>query len=377
MSDFPAALIRPDLRGFGGYSSARTSAPATGDADTIWLNANEAGTPSRADPGGTVRRYPDPQPPALVEALAAHYRVPHETLVVGRGSDEAIELLVRTACRPGADGIVISSPTFGMYAVSARLHGVPVHDLPQRDRGSSWEVDTDAVAQLARDRQARIVFLATPGNPTGSAVPESGLIRLAAALADQALVVVDEAYQEFGGAPSATALLEKHPNLVVLRTLSKAHALAAARVGVAIAHPDLAAVLRRVQAPYPVPVPVTALALQALEPHALADTESRIAATLAQRDRLTGLLAASPLVRAVYDSRANFVLARCADQVAADTLLARLAGCGIVVRDLRALPGLADAVRVTAGSTAEIDALQAALSNPTAHSSTTPPVRTA
>lgn len=362
MRPFPAALVRQDLRDFAGYSSARTS--HTGPPARIWLNANEAATASTADPTGGYRRYPEPQPPELLAALAAAYQVPAERLVVGRGSDEGIELLVRATCRPGGDAVVTAPPTFGMYAVSARLHGVPVVDVPQRDDvlpdGTPvWRVDVDALAAAALRAGARLVFVASPGNPTGSRVPLADVSRLAAALAGRAVVVLDEAYQEFGGDPaSGLTLLEEHANLAVLRTLSKAHGLAAARVGVCVTHPELAAVLRRVQAPYPVPGPVAHLAVAALQPAALAATARRVRTTLAQRDRLRAALAADPRVSTLYHSDANFLLVRCTD---ADAVLADLGDAGIVVRDLRSQPGLGDALRVTVGSPAETGALVAAL----------------
>lgn len=357
MNDFPAGLVRDDLRDFTGYASARTSGP-TDDAPRIWLNANESGTPSLVDPQGAVRRYPDPQPPDLVAALAAHYGVDAGRVVVGRGSDEAIELLVRSLCRPGADAVVVCSPTFGMYGVSARLHGVPVLDVPQRDTGTGFVTDPGAVARAALGSGARVVFLASPGNPTGAVVPLADLARLAAALSDQAVLVVDEAYQEFTEGPSATTLLAEHPTLVVLRTLSKAHALAAARVGVALAHPGLATVLRRVQAPYPVPVPVTRLALAALAPDAVRGTGHRVAQVRRDRERLADTLAADPRIRGVYRGQGNFVLARCTD---ADGVLADLRASGVVVRDLRHMVGLDDAVRVTVGAPEEVAAVGTAL----------------
>lgn len=356
---FPQELLRPDLRDFAGYSSARTS--HTGAAARIWLNANEAATPNAADPLGRARRYPAPQPPALVGALAGLYAVDPAGVVVGRGSDEAIDLLVRTLCRPGGDGIVVTSPTFGMYAVSARLHGVPVHDIPQRDLGRTFEVDLDEVARAARATGARLVFIASPGNPTGALVPGSDLLALVEALADQAVVVVDEAYQEFAGTPGLVTEVAQRPTLAVLRTLSKAHGLAGARVGTVVTHPDLAAVLRRVQAPYPLPEPVVSLALDALEDGARQRTSEQVRATVAGRERLGALLGAHPLVAAAYDSHANFVLARCVRPGAVDTLMTELADRGIVVRDMRHLPGLDDALRVTAGTDAEVDEVAAVL----------------
>ncbi|WP_298749180.1 histidinol-phosphate transaminase [uncultured Serinicoccus sp.] len=366
---FPVDLLRPDLRGFAGYSSARTSTP-TGTTDRIWLNANESGVANPADASGASRRYPDPQPAELVEAFADLWATTPDRVVVGRGSDEAIELLVRSLCRPGGDGVVVTSPTFGMYAVSARLHGVPVVDVPQVDDGLRWHVDIAAVARAAREHGARVVFLASPGNPTGSVVPLRDVARLAEELADQAVVVVDEAYGEFAAQRSAVTLLEEHPTLVVLRTLSKAHALAGARVGIALAHPDLTAVLRRVQAPYPLPEPVTALALRALAPEARQATGEHVGDVLRLRDEVGRWLRDLDEVRTVYASEANFFLVRCDDP---DALLHTLEAAGIVVRDMRHLPGLDDALRITIGTGPEMTALRSALAHPTTPTPTPTP----
>ena len=143
-----------------------------------------------------------------------------------------------------------------------------------------------------------------------------------------------------------------------MRTLSKAHALAAARIGCAIASPDVIDALRRCQAPYPVPEPCAERALAALTPSALAATQGRIEETLAERARLSVLLARSPAVRRVYPSQANFLLVRFADAGAA---FERLLAVGVVVRDMRAMPQLGDALRITIGTTAQNDAVLAAL----------------
>lgn len=363
---FRAQLIREDLRDFAGYSSARTS--DSGAPATIWLNANEAATASAVDPDGAQRRYPEPQPPDLVQALADTYGVAAEQVVVGRGSDECIDLLVRALTRPGSqDAVVQASPTFGMYAVSARLHGVPLVDVPQRDLGDLWELDTRGVSAAAERQGGRVVFLTSPGNPTGAVVPLADVEQLADDLADRAVVVVDEAYQEFAGPASATTLLPRHPNLVVLRTLSKAHGLAGIRIGAALCHPELATVLRRVQAPYPVPVPVTELALAALAGSVRRSVEARVARTRADRERLAEILQADPRVSAVYASEANFVLVR---GPGVDTLLTDLRARGIVVRDLRHL--LDDALRVTVGSPEEIDAVHQTLTTTAPARGTTP-----
>src|SRR5690606_24352154 len=159
----PLALVRGDLAGFGGYASARTAGL---DGDT-WLNANESPWPNAADADGRLRRYPDPQPEALRDALARLYGCSPSQLLAGRGSDEAIDLLVRALCRPGGDAVLVTPPTFGMYAVSARLHGTPVIEVPLLDTGDTFAVDFDAIERIVAAHPIRIVFLCSPGNPTG------------------------------------------------------------------------------------------------------------------------------------------------------------------------------------------------------------------
>ena len=350
-----ASLLRADLRGFEGYRSARAEA-ATGD---VWLNANESGWANSADAGGSLRRYPDPQPPALLAALAALYDCRAEQLLVGRGSDEAIDLVVRATCAPGTDAVLVTPPVFGMYAVSARLHGAALVEVPLVDGEDGFGIDVDAILAAASAAPVRVVFLCSPSNPTGGVVAPGDIAALATALEGRALVVVDEAYAEFADAPSAIALLGAHANLAVLRTLSKAHALAAARVGVLVAHPHLVSALRACQAPYPVPTPCAALALAAIAPQALAHTRSRQALGLAERSRMASRLARLPQVTRVYPSQGNFLLVRFAD---AGGALAALLAAGVVVRDQRGAPGLADALRITIGTLAENDRVLAALS---------------
>lgn len=350
----PLDWVRPDLRDFAGYSSARRAALE----GRIWLNANESPWPNPADAKAHCQRYPQPQPEALRQALARLYEVDAARLLIGRGSDEAIDLLVRALCRPGRDAVVIAPPVFGMYAVAARLQGAPLVEVPLRDGAQGFMPDLDAMAAAAERESARVVFLCSPGNPTGEAIALDAIAALATRLAEQALVVVDEAYGEFSAIASATCLLDAHPNLAVLRTLSKAHALAAARIGTLVADPRLITVLRACQAPYPLPTPCVEMALAALTPEALQQVRRRTEQLCAERERLATALAGLPGVRRVYPSQGNFLLLRLdAAQRAWEHLLA----AGIVVRDQRAAPQLGDALRISIGSPQENDAVIAAL----------------
>lgn len=339
----PVALVREDLRDFAGYRSARSESLQ----GQVWLNANESPWASPADAAGAVRRYPDPQPLALRQALASLYGCEPQQLLAGRGSDEGIDLLVRAVCRPGQDAVVVTPPTFGMYAVSARLHGVRVVEAPLLDEACGFCCDFEQLAATVENESARLVFVCSPGNPSGTLLPLDRIRTLALRLEGRALVVVDEAYLEYAQAPSAVSLIAAHANVVVLRTLSKAHALAAARIGSVIADAQLIAVLQRCQAPYPLPGPCVELACRALTPSALAITDARVQTVRHEREAMLRALRAAPGVRRVYPSHANFLLVRFDHpQAVFDRLLAN----GVVVRDLRATARLDDALRITIGS---------------------------
>lgn len=347
-------LLREDLRDFAGYRSARSEA-AIG---VTWLNANESPWPSQADRDGAMRRYPEPQPPALRDAIAAAIGCDPAQLLLGRGSDEAIDLLVRAFCAPGRDAVLVTPPVFGMYAVCARLQGARLLEAPLQDGEDDFRADLDHVARLAEQGGARLVFLCSPGNPAGGVLAATAVLALAGRLAGRALVVVDEAYVDYADAPSLLASAPWPANLAVLRTLSKAHALAGARVGCLVAAPEIVTALRRFQAPYPVPEPCLGPALCALSPPALERTRVRVDEVKRERARLHRALARLACVRRVYPSQANFLLARFVDAAAA---LAALSSEGIVVRDMRAMPGLHDALRITVGTPGQNDAVVAAL----------------
>jgi histidinol-phosphate aminotransferase len=342
------AIARPDIRALQPYSSARME--ASGGA--VLLNANES--PWQATAAAGLNRYPDPQPAALVARLAQLYGVEPTQVLAGRGSDEAIDLLVRAFCAARSDAIAICPPTFGMYAVSARIQGADVIEVPlTRD----FELDADALLSAVTP-QTKLVFLCSPNNPTGGILPLNMIERIAAALSGRALVVIDEAYAEFAGDASAISLLPHCANIAILRTLSKAYALAGARVGALIAAADVIALLRRIQTPYPLPLPCVEAALAALAPAAREEAAARVAIIVRERDRLASLFAALPEVRAVLPSVANFLCVRFDN---AALTYRRLLARGIVVRDVGAYPGLSNCLRISIGTPQENASLLTAL----------------
>ncbi len=345
-------LARAEIRNLAAYSSARMEA----SGGNVLLNANENPWPPHGDDGQHLNRYPDPQPAELVEKLAAIYGVTAAQTLVGRGSDEFIDLLTRAFCRARKDGIVISPPTFGMYAVCARIQNARVREVPLRaDR--DFSLDIDALLK-AVTTTTRLVYVCTPNNPTGGVVGLKEIEYVATALKDRAVLVIDEAYGEFSSEASAASLLAQHDNLVVLRTLSKAFALAGARIGVALAAPELIDLLRRVMAPYPLPAVSVNAALKVLSSEAISEMHQRVGLLCAERDRLLVAFAALPVVKKIWPSAANFLCLRFADaQLTYRTLLAQ----GIVLRNVSHYPGLTDCLRISIGRSLENQRVLAAL----------------
>ncbi|MEO8777511.1 MAG: histidinol-phosphate transaminase [Rhodanobacter sp.] len=343
-------LARSEIRAIQPYSSARMEA----SGGSVFLNANESAWPPLGDGGLGCNRYPEPQPAALLSTLAGMYGVRQEQILLGRGSDEAIDLLVRAFCRAGQDAILIQPPTFGMYSVCARIQNAAVIEVALAD---DFTLDVDAVL-AAVTPAVKLIFVCTPNNPSGQCVPRESIERLLQTLDGRALLVVDEAYIEFAYEPSVADLIDRYEYLAVLRTLSKAWALAGARIGSLLANPEVIALVRRIMPPYPLPLPCVALALAAFSEAGQAQAREHMATLRSEHERVRGALAALACVRAVLPSQANFVAVRFDDAGAA---YQRLLAAGVVVRDIRRYPKLGDALRITIGSPDENDRMLAVL----------------
>jgi histidinol-phosphate aminotransferase len=350
-----ALLARPQIAMLKAYASAAQL------QDTTRLNANEVSwdpaeefdiTPQR----WTLNRYPQVRPWQLRDRLAETYSVLPEQLLVTRGSSEAIDLLLRVFCVPSEDNIVVTPPTFGMYRVYADIQQASVKQVPLRAE-NDFSLDSERLLSSVDDR-TKLIFLCSPNNPTGNTLSKSDIEAILVARQGRSLVVVDEAYVEFSQVPSVIQLLADHENLVVLRTLSKAHGLAAARIGSVIAHPDIVRLLDSVLAPYAIAHPIVELGLQALAVESLARTESRIQQLLLERGRIVETLFTCTAVERTWQSDANFVLVRFRDL---ELALEKLASQRILIRDFSKEPGLQRCARITMGSSAENDRLLDAL----------------
>jgi histidinol-phosphate aminotransferase len=342
------ALARPEIVSLKAYAHAAWLPLLTR------LHANEA--PWRP-PGDTteagLNRYPEPQPQALIERLAALYDVPATSLLATHGSDEAIDLLSRIYLRAGSDAILQCSPTFGMYQVAARIQGAGVIDVPLRS--ADFSLDPEQVL-AAWAPHVKLVYLCSPNNPTANLLNADAIEKICEALEGKAVVVIDEAYIEWSGTPSFTRLLARYTTLAVLRTLSKAHALAGARIGALIANPALIALARNVIAPYSLAQPTIEAALRALQPPEIAASVQRVQELLVEREYLRRGLGGCALVERIWPSDANFLLVDCGDP---DRFIRQSVAGGFIVRDLRSQPALPRALRVSVGTRAQNDGLLA------------------
>lgn len=351
------SIARPEIVAMKPYLSARSSAAANG----ILLNANEAPLPHVDDSEWrrlALNRYPSPQPALLKSRLAELYGVAASNLLVSRGSDEGIDLLTRVFCRPYQDAIVECSPCFGMYRIAATIQSARVIDVP-RLAEQGFQIDFIRLQKVI-DEQAgvRLVFLTTPNNPTGDLIEPVELERVLKACEDKALVVLDEAYIEFCTAKSACERVNDWPQLVVLRTLSKAWAAAGVRCGTVIADPAVIKLLRRVIAPYPLASTVIDAALRATSGQAISRQQEFIKSVKRIKAELQDFLSNCNWVEKVWESEANFILLRVADAVA---LTRWCADHGICIRDFSAQPQLDGCVRLTIGSNDELNALKVVL----------------
>lgn len=337
-------IQRQHLKQLTPYASARRSM----SGGNIWLNANESPySNSYTVDDSKLNRYPEFQSKPLNQAYAEYAGIDASQVLSSRGSDEGIELLIRAFCEPGQDKVLICPPTYGMYAISAKTFAVGVTEVPLLD---NWQLDTEAVIEASAE--CKVVFLCSPSNPLGNALNTDDIEQVLQH-SPRSIVVVDEAYIEFSSGDSVVSWLERYPNLVVLRTLSKAFALAGIRCGFLLANDDIIELLQKVLAPYPMPDPTVQIAVQALQTSSLERLQQQVATLLAERDRVQTALEQPPLTQ-VSESDTNFLLYQCED---AAGLVKTLADNGLLIRNQSAQRGLENVVRITIGSAAENDEL--------------------
>ena len=353
ITTFIANNIAKHVKDLVPYASARrlfaASAQNNDSTVPIWLNANEAPTCTQYELDTSLyNRYPDCQPDAVINAYAQYAGVNKDQVLVSRGADEGIELLIRAFCDPVTDSVLICPPTYGMYAISARTCNVGVKSVPliNNDLG---DFQLDVANMTAASANVKLVFICAPNNPTGTLPSRSDIEAIIQHYAQTALVVIDEAYIEFTDEPHLS-LLAKYPNVVVLRTLSKAFALAGLRCGFTLAQPDIIHELLKVIAPYPLSAPVADIAAQALSAEGLRRMREQVTTILDEQVALVDVLTSIGDIELVGAQTGNFILFRTMHK---DALMQFLVHHKVFIRDQSKQQQLENCLRISTGSATE------------------------
>lgn len=350
MSNSIENLARANVRALTPYQSARR----LGGNGDVWLNANEYPLAVSFELSQqTLNRYPECQPKQVIARYAAYAGLAVDRVLVSRGADEGIELLMRAFCEPGKDAVLFCPPTYGMYSVSAETIGIEYRTVAA---GENWQLNLPAIAD--RLDGVKLVYICSPNNPTGNLIDRDDLRQLLEMTRGKALVVADEAYIEFCPQASLAGWLKDYPHLVILRTLSKAFALAGLRCGFTLANAEVIALLMKVIAPYPLSTPVADIAGQALSDEGIALMRQHVSELIATREWLITHLRDCACVEQVYNSETNYILARFTDS---SRVFKTLWEQGIILRDQNKQPGLAGCLRISIGTREECDRAIAAL----------------
>ncbi|KZT61732.1 histidinol-phosphate aminotransferase [Calocera cornea HHB12733] len=368
------SVIRPNILALHPYRCARDDYQSG-----ILLDANEnalgPSIPSAALDKEhldlELHRYPDPAQVDIKSRIARLRNLPGwEYVFLGVGSDEVLDLLMRVCCTPAKDKVLTTPPTYGMYSVCGQVNDVALVKVPLTVEGGAFQLDLPKIkSALESDPLIKMVFLCSPGNPTGTLIPLSDVKEILELPGFRGIVVVDEAYIDFGGDDaSASSLVESYANLCVMQTLSKSFGLAAIRLGIALAQPPLIQVLSNTKAPYNISTPSAHLALSALSDEALDIMRQKVATLVASRTKLLEdlkELAPLGLAPAIGGNHANFLLvpvlnraAGTPDSARALKIYTRMAEKeGVVVRYRGNEFGCEGCLRMTIGTEQENEAL--------------------
>ncbi|WP_176702153.1 histidinol-phosphate transaminase [Gilliamella sp. Fer1-1] len=343
-------LIRKNVQKLTPYQSARR----IGGNGDVWLNANEFPVAPHFElKEQSLNRYPEPQPEKVINRYAQYVGVTPEQVIVSRGADEAIELLMRAFCEPTQDSILYCPPTYGMYQVSAETLGIETKTVPTT---ADWQLDLQGIKQNLD--KVKLIYVCSPNNPTGNLINPDDIKMLLDIAKDRALVIIDEAYIEFSPESSVVSWLANYPHLVILRTLSKAFALAGLRCGFTIANKAVIDALQKVIAPYPLATPVADIATQALSKDGINTMKLHVINLNKQKEKFTNQLSQLPIVEKVYPSRSNYLCVKFQDN---KEVFNTLWNKGIILRDQSKVIGQQNMIRITIGTQAECEAVISAL----------------
>ena len=329
-------LIRKELQGIRPYQPQE-------DTPACRLHANELPW-SPIDHELSLNHYPCIKAQKdLQQQLACHYQVDASQLLITRGSDDGIDLLMRLFLSEGKNSVLQCPPTFPMYAFYAQLQNAWMINCPLEE-SNGFDLSVEKLISMWKP-ECKLIMLCRPNNPTGNLIDLETVGRICSRFTDKAMVIVDEAYIEFAQTPSSTTLLASFDNLVVLRTLSKACGLASLRLGCLIAQPLVIRALRSITAPFLLPGPIIRLAQSAMQHRDWFETS--IGQIIRSRDAFTAELTQLACIDRVFPGWGNFVLVKSRE---ASDLAALFAGQDIAIRSFPGDPVLHDMLRITIGS---------------------------
>ena len=333
-------ILRENIKNLVPYSSARDEFKGEVKESLIFLDANENsfGSPLPSP----YNRYPDPLQLKVKQKLSAIKGVPPRNIFLGNGSDEAIDILFRSFCRPGIDNVIILPPTYGMYEVSANINDIEIRRVPLTP---DFQLNLEGIAEVI-DKNTKLIFICSPNNPTGNSIDRTAIETILANF--EGLVVIDEAYINYSKQKTFIQELPEYSNLVILHTLSKAWGLAALRLGMAFASEEIIEIFNKVKPPYNINQASQQLALEALDN--VEQVNNWIKQTIAERDKLIMDLAGLEFISHIYPSDANFILVKTSDPRKIYTYLTEQ---GIIVRDRSKVELCEGCLRISIGTPAE------------------------
>lgn len=329
-------LIRPSIKSLKPYASARDEFKGNKEHLTF-LDANE----NPFENG--INRYPDPQQKELKAVISKLKNIPVEQILLGNGSDEVLDLLIRMFCEPNIDNILILPPTYGMYEVLANINAVEVLKINLSE--SAFQPQNTAVLNTA-SANSKILFLCSPNNPTGNSFEADRVEFLLKNF--KGIVVIDEAYIDFSNEESWLSRLKEFPNLVVVQTLSKAYGMAGIRLGMCFASEAIIATLNKIKPPYNINELTQISAIEQLQKADL--VQSQIMSLINERELLVRSLEQVAFIKKIYPSNTNFVMIKVDD---ASKRYQQLIENGIVIRNRTTQPLCENCLRLTIGTTEE------------------------
>lgn len=328
-------LIRPSIERLQPYSAARDEFKK-GDKKALFFDANENPFSSG------YNRYPDSNQSALKLKLSQQKAVSPEQVFLGNGSDEVLDIILRTFCEPETDNIILNTPTYGMYEVLAQINGVQIKKV---NLLKDFQLAVNSI-NAEKNERSKLLFICSPNNPTGNSFHSEDIEKLLNSF--DGLVVIDEAYIDFSESTTWVDRLEEFPNLIVVQTFSKAYGNAGIRLGVCYCSEQIVTVLNKVKAPYNISELTQERAIEVLQ--GMDEIEAQLKIILREREKLAKTLKKIGYVLKVYPSDANFLFIEVDN---ATKIYNQLIEKGIVVRNRSSISLCENCLRISIGTPLE------------------------